>query len=349
MEYNESSGVVFLDESDYDYRTLVIPEGATNVRRRGELIVTGCRLREVLLPTTMKIIGYECFCDCTNLCKIDLSQVENVESYAFAGTQIEDVCLLRVKSLGRGSFAHCRKLKVVNFGDETVEGNLSEIPERAFEDCGITQLTTGNVTKIGIYAFLNCCDLKNVEMHHVHIIGDNAFRGCKGLMRVIFQENGLTIGRFAFAETTVLSDLVGSDKILEIKEQAFRHSGLKYIVLEDFYAKISEKAFLNSNIIKIHMLAYGSRKRISWYMRETGAWAYCIYYYVPTRLAPTKVFGNGKIVYELFYEEPFCKDKTLVLVGARNDDAENQCFVFDPNTYIIIKSCVGSQLKELIS
>ncbi len=86
----------------------------------------------------------------------------------------------------------------------TIPNSVTEIGERAFEDCtGLTSVTIGNsVTSIGNSAFYGCRGLTSVTFgSSVTSIGDWAFSYCTGLKSITIPNSVTSIGFYAFIGT----------------------------------------------------------------------------------------------------------------------------------------------------
>ena len=153
----------------------------------GEFMFYGCKLTELILPTTIIFVGQYCFSNCD----------------ALAGITIPE----GVQTIGAAAFYHCDKLKDITLPENlttmggTVFGwcaalnnipewpaNIKTIPSNCFQSC--TALTTvtipDNVTTIGAYAFSDCTELTQITLpSSVTTYNQRAFSGCSSLAKVI--------------------------------------------------------------------------------------------------------------------------------------------------------------------
>ncbi|HBJ76891.1 MAG TPA: hypothetical protein DDY68_03530, partial [Porphyromonadaceae bacterium] len=84
-----------------------------------------------------------------------------------------------VKSIGKGAFAECRKLKTINLQE------VSSIEEGAFFGCkALENLNLSEVVSIGTSAFFGCKNLKMVKAPNLVIIGESAFEECTCLLSI---------------------------------------------------------------------------------------------------------------------------------------------------------------------
>lgn len=97
-------------------------------------------LRNVVLPSSVLILGKKCFCNCKSLKKIELPvRLINIGDCAFTGCGLEEITLpKRIALIPECCFSRCKSLKNVN-----VSTNLSAVEEEAFKNC--TSLENVNV------------------------------------------------------------------------------------------------------------------------------------------------------------------------------------------------------------
>lgn len=126
-------------------------------------------------------IGDHAFNRCTNLTSIDLSNVTNIESYAFYG---------------------CSNLQIkLNIP------NLISLDGRAFCGSGITEIENlGYITRIinqaGLGQFSNCTKLTKVQLPTtIQYIDAGAFGGCNNLTYISGLENVISLGEQPFSNT----------------------------------------------------------------------------------------------------------------------------------------------------
>lgn len=116
-----------------------------------------------------------CFRDSLYLQSVDLPLVEVVGDHVFDTTPLlKEVSMPRVISLGVSCFRRS--------GIETVTLPMAQRISTSFEECeGLTSVTLGAVTEIGLYSFADCPMLREVTLpraNHVHAF---AFHVCPAL------------------------------------------------------------------------------------------------------------------------------------------------------------------------
>lgn len=209
----------------------------------------GMFLEKIVLPTSVKKIGYECFRGCKfleqvdipsgltavddyafteaiSLSTIDLSGVSTIGEYAFSGcSSLENVDLKSVKQMGQSAFANC----LILAGSINLQ-QLSVVPEQAFYGCA----------KIGKILFSSS----------LSDIGKEAFKGCTGIVGTVSLPNGLeTIGESAF-ENCQFPDVIFPSTLKTISKGAFSMcSNLTAVTLPLGLETIGDHAFFGSTNI----------------------------------------------------------------------------------------------------
>ena len=182
-------------------------------------------LTSLTIPNSVTSIGYEAFCNCTNLHTIYWNAIN-------------------VTNIGYDAFENCTSLATVVFGN-----TVQTIPDRAFKDCsGLTSVTIGNsVTSIGEYAFYSCSGLTSVTLpNSVTSIGDYAFRGCSSLMSITIGNSLTTIGYRAFSGCTGLTSVTIPNSVITIGGESFKNCiGLTSITIGNSVTSIGSGAFDN--------------------------------------------------------------------------------------------------------
>lgn len=129
------------------------------------------------------------------------------------------------------SFAHCINLKLATFNSK-----CSYVGNRAFFGCTNLQ-TVENVNDLKQYAFADCRGLNSVSFNPLCASIDGyAFQNCTSLPYVeINSEADLSIQSFAFAGTTILSEVKILAKTLVLRENCFveknKTSNIKILTL----------------------------------------------------------------------------------------------------------------------
>jgi hypothetical protein len=183
-------------------------------------------------------------------------RVSVLSSYAFRTTDITEIDLKRIGSIGEGCFYGCEKLtNVKNYTHEHIQAFMfyncrslhafndkievaykysfyncfaleeiifdkAEIGTGAFENCGKLITANGSIKSAGKSAFYNAA-IMTADLKKVKTIGDYAFLGSQ--LCELQLQNVCAIGRYAFADISQLKE-VYLQNCTEIKERIFQNS-----------------------------------------------------------------------------------------------------------------------------
>ena len=212
--YNENIAPWYPYSSQVD--KIVINEGLTTIGNSAFALCSG--IESIEIPNTIISIGNNSFLGCRNLMEIDIpNSIETIGALAFGacGSLININIPRRVSAIGEGAFSGCSKLKSIKVdinnnvykdidgivfskdnkelliypaGKEevsyTVPDYVSAIGYGAFLNCGNLKKIeiSDGVTTIGMEAFYNCQNLRIITIPgSVTVIGDNAFMYCRNL------------------------------------------------------------------------------------------------------------------------------------------------------------------------
>ena len=232
----------------------------------GNSAFTSCvLLNQITVPGTVAAIGAAAFAGCVSLASATLQAgVVRIGDNAFAGDKLLSNMNIpgSVENIGINSFANCSGLMNVTFAE-----GLQTIGTQAFSGCtSLTQIDIpSSVTSIGNYdnAFFNCTSLTDINVstdnnNYSHIDGV-LFNKAK--TQLIFYPQGKTATSYtvpevttsifdrAFKKCTKLQNVVITDGITSIGENAFESSGLISVSIPSTVSNIGASAF--SDCIKL--------------------------------------------------------------------------------------------------
>lgn len=123
-------------------------------------------LTSIVLPKSLKDIGYQVFCGCTNLKTINLENVERLWSGVFQDcTSLEiDVIMPNAKYLGNNLFYGTKIKRALNLGAVTsLPGGWGD-KEGAFRNCADLRIVIvpSTVTTLGIQTMAGCTSLEAI-------------------------------------------------------------------------------------------------------------------------------------------------------------------------------------------
>ena len=167
------------------------------------------RVRNVVIPNSVKTMGTHVFCSCENLESVQLS--ENLKRIEWA------------------SFGSCYSLKSIVIPD-----GVEYLGESAFGYC--TSLAEvklpSNLKKIDWCVFENCTNLTSIEIPDLtHTIYIRAFDGCSKLKTLTLGKRVQTIQNGAFANCPLLEDVYCRANTPPTCNDSFYDSYIEYIKL----------------------------------------------------------------------------------------------------------------------
>lgn len=189
---------------------------------------SGCAgLADIIIPNTVKIIGYHAFYGCTGLKSINIpDSVTKLGNSTFYGcTGLKTVTLSNnLIYIGGYSFYGCAGIKSI-----TLPSSLIKIDGEAFKRCtGLTEIVIpDSVTTVGKNAFEKCTGLKNITLSkNMSKLDEGVFFECTGLTSVIIPENITTICGSkwytgAFGKCKNLEKVLIPDNVATIEEETF--------------------------------------------------------------------------------------------------------------------------------
>lgn len=141
-------------------------------------------LTEVTLPNTVKIIGYQAFCKCSNLTNVTIPE--------------------GVKKIGQAAFYGCSQLTSI-----TIPSTIKNMDAAFPSNPKLSQVTlTNGIYRISSSAFKDCTGLTEIKVPtSVYEICSDAFNGCTGLTSVTLEKGINIINSNAFKDCTELNDV----------------------------------------------------------------------------------------------------------------------------------------------
>ncbi len=213
--------------------SLVVNNGITQVGTSAFKGLTA--LKNVTLPSSLKVLRHYSFYDCTALENIDIPEsIKTVGNYVFYGcTALKSIVLSDdLESLGEGVFQDNKSLTYAkiprirriptklfmgcsSLERVTFDKYLEVIGESAFYQSGLTAISIPyNIKTIERQAFFKCLSLKSVSIPaQVTTIYQNTFRGCENLTTVYIPESVTTIEQGAFQYTGITTVYYQSESL----------------------------------------------------------------------------------------------------------------------------------------
>ena len=196
----------------------MVPDGITSIADGA--FKNNTKVKQIVLPNTVKTIGAEAFYNCSSLESINVPE---------GLTRIED-----------RTFYQCTKLASFAF-----PSTLKYIGSQAFMECRALETVTLNegLTQMRSEAFKYCTVLQTLSLPStLEVIPEKAFYYCSNLQNIQWAEGVKTIGQGAFAYAN-LGILVLPNSIERIESEAFQYAGVTNIVFGENIELIGNGAF----------------------------------------------------------------------------------------------------------
>ena len=236
-------------------------------------------LKSINLPETLKILEDGVFQSCENLtttgCKNVLpAEIETVGKAAFSNCKLlagELVLPNGLSNLGEDSFYGCASLTALTMEDEfngldaeggqfnackslasvTLSSALTELPARAFFNCGLTDLPDlKNVTTLGQACFQKNNNLTEITVPEtITVLGVNAFAYCESLNKITVLGDPVQVSG-AFSSNQALTEFVAPN-LTSIGKKAFEgDKALTSFKVPDNIVLIDDYAFKGCTALK---------------------------------------------------------------------------------------------------
>ncbi|MDO5517298.1 MAG: leucine-rich repeat protein [Clostridium sp.] len=183
------------------------------------------KITKVSIPSSVKRIGKNAFCDCTNLEKVTIGDgIKEIDEHAFEGcTDLSDLDIPDdVDNISSSAFDGCTSLD--NKPNYSSDGLL-------IVDDGL--LYSGEDAKGDV-----------VVPDYVQAIGDEAFSGNDKITSIKIPGNVEKIGSRAFEGCSNLKTVILEDGVKSVENEAFKDSGVKSVSVPDSIESFGKDVFL---------------------------------------------------------------------------------------------------------
>ena len=243
QQYNIINGTVEIGENAFYCSNVEFVNIPTSVTVIGKFaFYSSKKLKEILIPNSVREIGYEAFQYCSDLTSLTLSS--------------------QITKIEEGTFLGCYSLKSVFFPE-----NIKEISPTAFNYCYLLQrfeVDNSNPYLCSDDGVIYSKDKKTIVRcpialysedfkigEGVETIADNAFMGCKNIQKFTLPMSVDSIGKHSFEKCSITSIQL-SDNVQFIGYEAFNDCDS----LKSFVVPTSLKEIAQSMLISCGSLSY---------------------------------------------------------------------------------------------
>ena len=228
----------------------------TSLKVLGDAAFFGCgRLKEITIPSSLTKVSDYAFANCNNLGRVNLpNEVIEIGKYAFINCEsLEVINLNNVRLIGEGAFSTCKVLTTIELN------SVEEVGEGAFANSYYLKSVGSEMPSLKIihnYAFL-ATSLQSFVAPNLEEIGEGAFQQNKTLTEFGFSKNLKKIGAIAFYECTNLANYYyqdGNKKInnIVLNDYARLVNGILYTTLTNKDLELTSiPAALNIDTLEI--------------------------------------------------------------------------------------------------
>ena len=188
-------------------------------------------LKKIYIPRNVSIIEQDAFYNCKNLLKVIFDKninIETIQTSLFREClSLENIIIPKtVKYINDKAFYMCENIKKI-----IIPSSVQTIGDTVFGRSGIHCINIpSTVTSFGSYVFLDCNKLKKASINTNIFNSEGVFKG-SSIEHIIINKNvkPLSIGKYFFENCYNLEYFTIPPTVTEIKDNAFKNSGLKYI------------------------------------------------------------------------------------------------------------------------
>lgn len=230
---------------------IVLP---ATLKRMGYSVFAYCEdLTTISLPAGVKTVGYGTFDGCTKLTNVQLgSNVTEIGTKAFYNCiSLKKISLPNsLQKIGNQAFGKCYQLSGIKLGS-----NVREIGKQTFlKNYNMKSITIPSKAKeIDSYAFEKCTDLVKVKFEGKNTkLAKGVFYKCESLKSIVFPKNIKEIPEYAFGGCKTLTKISIPQKVGIIKKGAFANcSKLKTVKLNKKLYALGDRTFAGSGLTSI--------------------------------------------------------------------------------------------------
>ena len=207
-------------------------------------------MRQVILPTTLKVLGDDAFSGCKELKRVTFgegSRLEEIGSRCFSGSGVEEITIPGgVTVICERAFSECKALRKVSFQEGS---KLERIEKMCFAESSLEEIEVPRTLRaINAYAFENCEHLKAISVEDCCECSFSSTR-IFGSSNVISLRQTQASGR-PLVELRQLKEIVVPDGTHVIGSYWFWGSSIESVTIPGDFRKIGVEAFCNCKRLK---------------------------------------------------------------------------------------------------
>lgn len=243
-----------LEIGEYAFRgqkSLTTVAGMDNITAVSDYMFTACSaLTSVADLSKVTSVGIQAFMNCSSLTALEglnFSALTSIKQEAFNNMgsfslELGEHTFDSLEPLGIRAFANTTGIT----GTVVLPEGITEIPEGAFLNTGITGVDWSHITAIGKSAFSKCAGLTELHLpDSVTSIGESAFKG-SGLTGELQLPNSVTsIGNEAFRNVKIEGNLVLPSALTFLGTRAFNETTISSVTFPGTLKNIGNYAFYN--------------------------------------------------------------------------------------------------------
>lgn len=247
-------GGLSLEIGEYAFRgqkSLTTVAGMDNITAVSDYMFTACSaLTSVANLSKVTSVGVQAFMNCSALTTMEglnFSALTSIGQEAFNimesfSLELDEHTFDSLESLGVRAFANTTRIT----GTVVLPERITEIPEGAFLNTGITGVDWSHITAIGKSAFSKCAGLTELHLSDsVTSISESAFKG-SGLTGELQLPNSVTsIGNEAFRNVKIEGELVLPNALTFLGTRAFNETTISSVTFPGTLKNIGDYAFYN--------------------------------------------------------------------------------------------------------
>ncbi len=231
--YSADGTALIYCPATYDKTKVIIPNGVIDIVPNA---FNGCeKIKEIVMPDTVKYIGYWAFCSSTSLEKVNIStDCRIIGQFAFGYTKVTEVNIpASMETIVGGAFGMGCDLKKITVDENNqifymengalcerdIEYGNDRIIDYETDNTATSFTVPSNIKIIDQYAFAHAKNLKEViAPETVEYIEDSAFEDCDSLTHFEFPDGITTVKSYTFIDCDSIMSLIIPASVTEIGE-----------------------------------------------------------------------------------------------------------------------------------